>query len=58
MKPGIVLTIILASVLVLSFAIVALNKDVLQKESPQWLPPSTLSIREVDLSQWKLHQPG
>jgi hypothetical protein len=49
MKPGIVLTIILASVLVLSFAIVALNKDVLQKESPQWLPPSTLSIREVDV---------
>ena len=28
---------------------VALNKDVLQKEPPQWLPPSTLSIREVDV---------
>jgi hypothetical protein len=49
MKPGYILTIILASVLVLSFAMVALNKDVLQKESPQWLPPSTLSIREVDV---------
>jgi len=49
MKPGYILTIILASVLILSFAMVALNKDVLQKESPQWLPPSTLSIREVDV---------
>jgi hypothetical protein len=45
MKPGYILTIILASVLVLSFAMIALNKDVLQK----WLPPSTLSIREVDV---------
>jgi hypothetical protein len=26
---------------------VALNKDVLQKEPPQWLPPSSLTIREV-----------
>jgi hypothetical protein len=49
MKPGYILTIILASVLILSFAMVALNKDVLQKESLQWLPPSTLSIREVDV---------
>ncbi|MCE8423429.1 MAG: hypothetical protein J5U16_05805 [Candidatus Methanoperedens sp.] len=49
MKPGYVLTIILAFVLILSFAILALNKDVLQKESPLWLPPSTLSIREVDV---------
>jgi hypothetical protein len=49
MKPGYILTIILASVLVLSFAMIALNKDVLQKEQPQWLPPSTLSIREVDV---------
>jgi hypothetical protein len=49
MKPGYILTIILASVLVLSFAMIAFNKDVLQKEQPQWLPPSTLSIREVDV---------
>jgi hypothetical protein len=49
MKPGYILTIILASVLILSFAIVALNKDVLQKESLQWLPPSSLSILEVDV---------
>jgi len=49
MKQGYILTIILASVLILSFAMVALNKDVLQKESPQQLPPSTLSIREVDV---------
>ena len=49
MKPGYILTIILASVLVLSFAMVALNKDVLQKEPPQWLPPSSLTIRDVDV---------
>jgi hypothetical protein len=47
MKPGYILTIILASVLILSFAMVALNKDVLQKEPPQWLPPSSITIREV-----------
>lgn len=46
MKPGYILTIILASVLILSFAIVELNKDVLQKE-PSY--PSYLSIREVDV---------
>jgi len=49
MKPGYILTIILASVLILSFAIVQLNKDVLQKESPPWIPPSYISIREVDV---------
>ena len=49
MKPGYILTIILASVLILSIAIVQLNKDVLQKESLHWIPPSLLSIREVDV---------
>ena len=48
MKPGYVLTIILASVLILSFGIVLLNEDVLQKETV-WVPPSSLSIREVDV---------
>jgi hypothetical protein len=47
MKPDYILTIKLASVLIVSFAIVALNKDILQKEPPQWLPPSSLTIREV-----------
>jgi hypothetical protein len=46
MKPGYILTIILASVLILSFAIVQLNSDVLQKEPTD---PSYLSIREVDV---------
>jgi hypothetical protein len=46
MKPGYLLTIILASVLILSFAIVKLNSDVLQKEPPY---PSYLSIRQVDV---------
>jgi hypothetical protein len=46
MKPGYILTIILASVLILSFAIVQLNSDVLQKEPPY---PSYISIREVDV---------
>jgi len=35
--------------LILSFAIVLLDKDVLQKEPPTWVPPSYLSIREVDV---------
>src|SRR4030067_2332107 len=46
MKPGYIFTIILATVLILSFAIVQLNKEVLQKE-PTY--PSYLSIREVDV---------
>jgi len=46
MKPGYILTIILASVLILSFAIVQLNSDVLQKELQN---PSYLSIREIDV---------
>jgi hypothetical protein len=49
MKPGYILVIILASVLILSFAIVLLNKDVLQKEPQPYHPPSYLSIREVDV---------
>ena len=49
MKPGYILTIILASVLILSFAIVQINKDVLRKEAPPWIPPSSVSIREVDV---------
>ncbi|MCX9084900.1 MAG: PGF-CTERM sorting domain-containing protein [Candidatus Methanoperedens sp.] len=49
MKPVYLLTIILASVLVISFAMIALNKDVLQKEPPKWLPPSSLTIRDVDV---------
>ncbi|VVB56276.1 Uncharacterised protein [uncultured archaeon] len=48
MKPGYILTIILASVLILSIAIVQINKDVLRKENP-WIPPSSVSIREVDI---------
>ena len=48
MKPGYVLTIILASVLILSFAIVLLKGDVLQSQ-PEIKPPSSLSIRDVDV---------
>ncbi len=48
MKPGYLLTIILASVLILSFAIVLLKGDVLQVE-PDYKPPSSLSIRDVDV---------
>jgi hypothetical protein len=49
MKPVNLLTIVLASVLILSFAIVFLKSDVLQPEPPPWVPPSTLSIRDVDV---------
>lgn len=48
MKPGIILTIILASVLILSIVIVQFNKDVLQKET-KYTTPSFLSIRDVDV---------
>src|SRR3970040_1568447 len=48
MKPGYILTIILASVLILSFVIVLLKGDVLQSE-PEIKPPSSLSIRDVDV---------
>ncbi len=48
MKPGYLLTIVLASVLILSFAIVLIKSDVLQVE-PEYKQPSSLSIREVDV---------
>jgi hypothetical protein len=48
MKPAHLLTLVLASVLILSFAIVLLKGDVLQPE-PDYKPPSRLSIREVDV---------
>lgn len=48
MKPAHLLTLVLASVLILSFAIVLLKVDVLQPE-PDYKPPSRLSIREVDV---------
>ncbi len=48
MKPGHLLTIILASLLILSFAIVIIKSDVLQKPET-WVPPSNLNIRDVDV---------
>lgn len=48
MKPGQLLTILLVSLLVLSFTIVMVGKDVLIQE-PDYVPPSFLSIREVDV---------
>ncbi len=48
MKPVHILTIILASVLILSFVIVLLKPDVLQTEYG-YKPPSQLFIREVDV---------
>lgn len=48
MKPGYLLTIILASLLILSFAIVLLKEDVLQTE-PEYKQQSSLSIRDVDV---------
>lgn len=47
MKPSHILIIILASVLVLSLAIVQFNKDILQKQPEP--PTSILSIRDVDV---------
>jgi len=49
MKPGHLLTIILASLLILSFAIVLIKSDVLQKPPETWVPPSNLNIRDVDV---------
>ncbi len=49
MKQGYILAIILASVLILSSAIILLDKDVLQKEQPAWSTPSSLLIRDVDV---------
>ncbi|KCZ71114.1 hypothetical protein ANME2D_03146 [Candidatus Methanoperedens nitroreducens] len=48
MKPAHLLTIILASVLILSFAIVLIKEDALIHEIA-FMPPSMLSIREVDV---------
>ncbi|MGB8216407.1 MAG: PGF-CTERM sorting domain-containing protein [Candidatus Methanoperedens sp.] len=49
MKPGHLLTIILVSLLILSFAIVLIKSDVLQKPPEPWVPPSNLNIRDVDV---------
>lgn len=49
MKPGYLLTIILASLLILSFTIVLIKSDVLQKPPEPWVPPSNLNIRDVDV---------
>jgi hypothetical protein len=49
MKPGYLLTIILASLLILSFAIVLIKSDVLQKAPETFVPPSSLNIRDVDV---------
>jgi hypothetical protein len=48
MKPGHLLTIILVSLLILSFAIVLIKSDVLQKP-PEYVTPSNLNIRDVDV---------
>lgn len=48
MKPEKLLTILLVSVLILSFAVALINKDVLTEE-PDYMPPSYISIREVDV---------
>ncbi len=48
MKPGHLLTIILVSLLILSFAIVLIKSDVLQKP-PETIVPSNLNIRDVDV---------
>ncbi len=49
MKPGYVLTALLASMLILSFAIILIKGDVLTPEPPPYVPPSSLSIRDVDV---------
>jgi len=49
MKSGSLLTLVLASVLILSFGIALLKSDVLQHEPEPWIPPSSLNIREVDV---------
>lgn len=48
MKPGYILTIILASVLILSFAVVLLKPEVLETDY-DYKPASQLFIREVDV---------
>lgn len=49
MRPVYLLGIILASALILSFAIVLLKEDVLQPLPEPWQPTASLSIREVDV---------
>ncbi len=49
MKPGNVLIALLASMLILSFAIILIKGDVLTPEPPPRVPPSSLSIRDVDV---------
>ncbi len=49
MKPGQLLTIILVSLLILSFAIVLIKSDVLQKPPETFVTPSNLNIRDVDV---------
>src|SRR3989304_3763540 len=46
MKPGKLLTIILASAIILSLIVILINKDALETE---YKPPPFLSIREVDV---------
>ncbi len=48
MKSGNVLIVLLASMLILSFAIILIKGDVLTTEMP-YIPPSSLSIRDVDV---------
>ncbi len=49
MKSGYLLTALLASMLILSFAIILIKGDVLTPEPPPNIPPSSLSIRDVDV---------
>jgi len=49
MKPGHLLTTILVSLLILSFAIVLIKSDVLQMPPEKRVPPSNLNIRDVDV---------
>jgi hypothetical protein len=49
MKPGHLLTLILVSLLILSFAVVLIKSDVLQKPPEPGVPPSNLNIRDVDV---------
>ncbi len=49
MKTGNVLIALLASMLILSFAIILIKGDVLMPEQPPYVPPSSLSIRDVDV---------
>ena len=48
MKPGKLLTIILASAIILSLIVILINKDALVSEA-EYKPPPFMSIREVDV---------